>query len=183
MTSRKILMRRAMAPLVIAFVIAGASMAQISKSDAPVEVTAERVEAVRSDGRVVYSGKVVVTQGDSRITSDLLTVVCAREPAVAGQPQDQSCAEIEQMIAEGNVFYTTAAEKIRGDRAEYDYRNDTITMTGDVIMSRGEEGVIRGTRLVYDVAGGRATVTAGSASVLSIFTPVEREEPKSPQQP
>lgn len=174
---------RALAPVALAAVIVGASMAQISNSDVPVEVTAERVEALRSDGRVVYSGNVVVTQGDSRITSDLLTVVCAREPAQAGQPQDQSCAEIEQMIAEGNVYYTTAAEKIRGDRAEYDYRNDTITMTGDVIMSRGEEGVIRGTRLVYNVAEGRATVTAGTSSVLSIFTPVERNEPASPQKP
>lgn len=183
MTSMKSKAVRVLVPAGLAALVVGASMAQISKSDVPVEVTAERVEALRSDGRIVYSGQVVVTQGDSRITSDLLTVVCAREPAAAGQPQDQSCAEIEQMIAEGNVYYTTAEEKIRGDRAEYDYRNDTITMTGDVIMSRGEEGVIRGTRLVYSVAEGRATVTAGTSPVLSIFTPVERDEPANSQKP
>lgn len=183
MTQMKAKALRVLVPPALAVLIVGASMAQISKSDAPVEVTAERVEALRSDGRVVYSGQVVVTQGDSRITSDLLTVVCARELAPSGQTQDQSCAEIEQMIAEGNVYYTTAAEKIRGDRAEYDYRNDTITMTGDVIMSRGEEGVIRGTRLVYNVAEGRATVTAGTSPVLSIFTPVERNDPAVSQKP
>jgi lipopolysaccharide export system protein LptA len=168
--------RHAVGAMLVALALAGAggAYAQIANSDEPVEVTADRVEALRSDGRAVYSGNVNATQGITQIKSDTLTIVCAR-PAGRGQPADNACGEIEQMIAEGNVFYTTPEEKIRGDRAEYDYRSDTITITGDVIMSRGDEGVIRGTRLIYDVAAGRATVTAGGTKVQSIFIPTARD--------
>jgi lipopolysaccharide export system protein LptA len=167
------------AATVAAGMIAGAS-AQIAPVDAPVEVTADRVEAIRSEGRAVYTGNVTAVQGQTQIRSDKLTVICARAETPAGAPADESCLQIEQMIAEGNVFYVTAEERIRGDRAEYDYRSDTITMTGDVILSRGEEAVIRGTKVVYSVAEGRATVTADRKPVVSIFTPVERTEPSPP---
>ena len=48
---------------------------------------------------------------------------------------------------------------IRGDRAEYDYPTDTITVTGMVIMARGKEGVVRGNKVVYQVGPGLVTVT------------------------
>jgi lipopolysaccharide export system protein LptA len=162
----------------------GAASAQISSSNAPVEVTAGRMEALRSEGRAIYTQNVNAVQGDTRIVSDTLTIVCARESAPSSEAAADDCSEIVQMIAEGNVYYTTPRERIRGDRAEYDYRNDTITVTGDVIMSRGTDGVIRGTRLVYSVGEGKATITAGARPVQSIFTPSdENAEPASPARP
>jgi lipopolysaccharide export system protein LptA len=82
---------------------------------------------------------------------------------------------MEQLIAEGNVYYTAPDVKIRGDRAEYDYPSDTITITGDVILSRGAEGVVRGTKVVYKVGEGRSVITAGTNRVTSIFTPAKKD--------
>ena len=148
--------------------------AQIGQSDEPILVEADgSMEFLREEGRLIWSENVRAVQGGTRITSDVMTIVCSRDQ----RPRNttfESCSEIETVIAEGNVIYTTAEERIRGDRSEYDYRTDTITITGNVILSRGTDVVARGPKAVYDVANGRATITSeGSGSVAAIFEPVD----------
>lgn len=162
-----------------ALLLAGPAAAQIGRGDAPVEIKSDQAQYLQNEGRVVYTGVVVATQADSRINTDKLTMICTKVPPAAGE--DAACQEIEQLVAEGNVYYTAPDVKIRGDRAQYDYPTDTITITGDVILSRGTEGVVRGTQVVYKVGEGRTIITAGSNRVTSIFTPASRrDEPAAP---
>jgi lipopolysaccharide export system protein LptA len=44
-----------------------------------------------------------------------------------------------------------------------------VTITGAVILSRGDEGVMRGTKVVYDVGRGTVAVTSDSEPVFGIF--------------
>lgn len=152
------------------------AQAQIGKSDAPVEVTSRQGEYLQNEGRGVYTGDVVATQGDSRITTDKLTVLCARETTAPGATEDASC-EMEKLIAEGRVYYIAPDVRIRGDKAEYDFPSDTITITGDVILSRGEDGVVRGTTVVYTIGEGRTVITAGTKRVVTVFNTAKKEEP------
>lgn len=141
--------------------------AQIGASDEPIQITSTK-DAVysRSQGVFTFSENVRVVQGGSQLTSDSLTVYCARTemPAAA-----ESCDPISRIIAEGQVIYTTPNEKIRGDRAEYDYAADVITITGIVILSRGDEGVMRGTKVIYDVGRGTVAVTSDNEPVFGVF--------------
>ncbi len=150
--------------------------AQIGDSGEPILVEADgSMEFLREEGRLVWSDNVRAVQGGTRITSDLMTIICARS-AAPSRSTFESCSEIETVVAEGNVIYTTPEERIRGDRSEYDYRTDTITITGNVILSRGQDVVAKGPKVVYDVANGRATITSeGTGSVLSIFEPVDSD--------
>jgi lipopolysaccharide export system protein LptA len=145
----------------------GPAAAQIASSDEPIQITSTK-DAVysRSQGVFTFSENVRVVQGGSQLTSDSLTVFCARTeiPAAA-----ESCDPISRIVAEGQVIYTTPNEKIRGDRAEYDYAADVITITGVVILSRGDEGVMRGTKVVYDVSRGTVAVTSDNEPVFGIF--------------
>jgi lipopolysaccharide export system protein LptA len=162
---------------------ASAAHAQIGRGDAAVFVEADNLEYFQEDGRAVYTGNVRATQGEARITTDKLTAVCSRPSAPTGQSaSDQPCEEIRQLVAENNVLYTAPDLKIRGDRAEYDYPTDTITITGDVIMTRGQEAVIRGSRIVYNVGAGLSRMTAGNNRVQSILTPQEKRESSQPAQ-
>ncbi len=145
--------------------------AQIGRSDDPVEVTSRQGEYLQQEGRGVYTGDVVATQGDSRITTDRLTVLCAR--TAAGAVEDNNC-EMEKLIAEGRVFYIAPDVRIRGDRAEYDFPSDTITITGDVILSRGVDGVVRGTNVVYGISTGRTLITAGDKRVTTVFNTAKK---------
>jgi lipopolysaccharide export system protein LptA len=150
---------------------AGAQIA--TDSDAPIEVTAEQsAEYFRTEGKIVYTKNVRATQGETQINSDTLTVICSRDPASSNP---DACADISQIIAQGNVIYATPRERIKGDKAEYDYANEIIVITGNVILSRGDEGVAKGTRLVYDVRQGRATITSGTGPVIAIFNQTRSE--------
>ena len=152
--------------------LAGAANAQIGQSDAPIEITSDRSEYLQNEGRGVYLGNVVATQGENKITTDKLTFICSKSaPASGGSAQ---CDAIEVLIAEGKVFYIAPDVRIRGDRAQYDFPTDTITITGDVILSRGEDGVVRGTNVVYSIGEGRTIITAGKNRVTSVFNTAKK---------
>ena len=156
---------------------ASAAWPQIDRSEAPIEITSGNFEYFQKEGRGVYIGNVVAVQGDSRLTTDKLTAICKRSAAQG------ECEEISVLIAEGNVIYTAPDMTIRGDRGEYDYPSDTITLTGDVISRRGEEGVMKGTKMVYSVAEGRVTLTAQGDRVTGIFNTTKKQPGDRPAQP
>jgi len=176
------LVARLAGALAVATLACGAANAQIGRGDSPVEITSDQAQYLQKEGRVVYTGDVIATQADSRITADKLTMVCTKTAPAAGE--DAACEAMEELIAEGRVYYTAPEVKISGDRAIYNSPNDTITITGDVLLSRGTEGVVRGKQVVYKVAEGRTVITAGSDRVTSIFTPAPRNNtaPATPPQ-
>ncbi len=163
--------------------LAGApAFAQIGQKDAPVEITSEKGEYLQNEGRGVYTGNVVASQGDSRISTDKLTVICSKTPG-AGKGAAPSCDELEVLVAEGNVYYMAPDVRIRGSKAEYDFPSDTITITGDVILSRGEDGVVRGTRVIYSIGEGRTIITAGEKRVITVFNTAKKQPPATPAAP
>ncbi len=170
--------------LAAAIALASPAYSQIGPGSSAVEVEADNLEYFQTDGRAVYTGNVKATQGEAQIFTDKLTAVCSRAAAPAGQSQaEQPCEEIRQLIAEDNVLYTAPDLKIRGDRAEYDYPTDTIVITGDVIMTRGDEAVMRGTRIVYNVGEGVSRMTAGGSRVNTILTPKSDDSGSTPPAP
>jgi lipopolysaccharide export system protein LptA len=168
--------------LLAAGALAPAAHAQVGRGDQPIRITSELTEYLQKEGRTVWRGNVIATQGESRINADRLTMICTSTTA---QPDgQQSCDDIEELIAEGNVLYTTdVCTKIKGDKATYNYPTDTITITGDVISSQCDEVVVRGTQIVYDIGNGAVRYTAGNERVLSIFTPKKRDPAATPGAP
>lgn len=163
-----------------ALLAAPASAQQQTPSDTPINISAKASEYLQKEGRGVYTGDVIVTRGNARITTDKLTLVCTKPPP--GQTSNE-CEDVEQIVAEGNVLYTAPDVKIRGDKAVYAYGAGVITITGDVISSRGDEGVVRGTEVVYNVDEGKVRITAGNSRVLSIITPKKKDGAAQPATP
>lgn len=163
---------------VAAALASGAASAQLGQNKEPIGVTSDNLEAMRAEGRVIYKGNVEAVQGNARMKADKLTIIC--NMGVAGAAKDE-CGEIRQMIAESNVYYITAEERITGERAEYDYTTDTITVTGNVIMVRGDDAVINGPKLIYEVEKGVARMSGDKGSrVTSIFTPADKKPAATP---
>jgi hypothetical protein len=68
--------------------------------------------------------------------------------------------------------------------AVYDLNRDTVTMTGDVVLTRGES-VVRGDKLVINTVTGLATLDStaqgrGSKRVRGVFYPEERAQAPTP---
>lgn len=170
----------AAAALGAACAMAAPASAQVSGQGGPIEISADNLEALTNDGRYIWTGNVDAIQANSRLRTTKLTMNCDRGQvpanATAAERAGQACREIRNFVAEGQVFYITPDERMRADRAEYDYTSDVITLTGDVILTRGDEGAIRGRRLVYEVSAGRATMTGdpaasgGSGRVIGQFS-------------
>ena len=93
-------------------------------------------EVSRTPTALSLRGRAELTQGDNRIRADRV------EAAV----NDGTLTRVE---ATGDVYFVTPEQTIRGDRAVYTPANDTIVLTGDVILTQGEN-VMTGARLTYN---------------------------------
>ena len=93
-------------------------------------------EVSRTPTTLSLRGRAELTQGDSRIRAD----------RVEGTISNGDLTRVE---ATGDVYFVTPEQTIRGDRAVYTPANDTIVLTGDVILTQGEN-VMTGGRLTYN---------------------------------
>ena len=118
----------------------------------PIEIEADSLEVEQATRLAVFAGNVNALQGQLRLSADKLQV------HYSGDGDTQ--AEISRIDAEGQVFFSTLRETAQGDQGTYDVENGIITLTGAVVLTRGDD-IIRGRRVVLDLKTGRSTVDAG----------------------
>jgi lipopolysaccharide export system protein LptA len=157
---------------------AGSSSAQIApSSDAPVDVTADRLEAINEECRAIWSGSAEAVQDQSRLRANTITLINAK---TAGH-----CGVLDRMEAVGEVFYVTPQQTVRSDAAIYSAANDTIVMSGQVVVAQGTN-VLRGDRLSIVVKTGKATMETGAKGrgkpgrVRGVFYPNKSSTPAAP---
>ena len=168
----------------LALLAASGARAQIeTKSNAPIDITADENEVQNAKCFAVWRGAVEALQGDTRLRSDTLTVYQA--PKGADANGQQVCGAIQKIVAEGHVYYVTPDQHARGDHAVYTAADDQIVLTGDVIVVRGDD-VARGDRLIIKVSAKQLTLqsdsTGASASkrVRGVFYPDKTTGQSSP---
>ncbi len=130
--------------------------AQSFQGGQPIMWGADQVS--RTPTALSLRGRAELTQGDSRIRAD----------RVEGVINNGTLNRVE---ATGNVYFVTPDQTIRGDSAVYTPANDTIVLTGDVILTQGEN-VMTGGRLTYNTRTEAAEMDgAGSGRVQGVFYP------------
>jgi lipopolysaccharide export system protein LptA len=156
----------------------------------PVNIEAERLEVRDKDKTAVFSGKVVVTQGDTNMRCKTLTVFYVGQPGKddAAKPVAKGPAGAEQKIkkleAHGDVVVTQNDQIATGDDALFDMDTNIVTMTGKVVLTQGQN-VLRGSKLVVDMTSGYSRVESGAANggrVQGLFVP-SGGSPTSPAKP
>jgi lipopolysaccharide export system protein LptA len=123
-------------------------------SNAPVDVSADRIEVQDRADRAMFSGNVHVVQGDLTLDTIRLTVAYSS----AGKIQ------IRRLDAAGGVTVKSPSETARGDFGVYDLDRKLITLVGAVRLDRANSNVL-GSRLVIDLTSGRAVMDGGAAGV------------------
>ena len=163
--------------LLMAPAIASAQALKNHNSNAPVDVSADRIEVQDRANRAVFAGNVHVEQAGMTLDSARLTVAYVN--AAGGNP------DIQRLDATGGVTVKKADQIARGNSAIYDLNRRIITMLGAVTLNQGGN-VIRGGRLVIDLNSGRsvvdgaaaggATVTGQGGRVTGRFTVPQRNQ-------
>tara|TARA_R110000744_G_scaffold125730_6_gene231570 strand:- start:57598 stop:58140 length:543 start_codon:yes stop_codon:yes gene_type:complete len=148
-----------------------AAHAQIGDSSQPLDTIADRIENLDDEGRTILSGHVDITQGDRRLMADRVELVWT-------QPEDGSRGDIERVIATGQVRYFSPFQNATGDLGVYEMGPDTITLTGDVVITQGEN-VITTTRFVSNLTSGNSNFgeEGDGAPVRAVIYPRRSETP------
>jgi len=106
-------------------------------------------------------GRAEVIQGQNRLRAD----------AINGSGVNSG---IERIEASGNVYFVTPEQTIRGDRAVYTPGDNLVVITGDVIVTQGQN-VMTGGRLTYNTETQAVTMAGGSGSnggrIRGVFYP------------
>jgi lipopolysaccharide export system protein LptA len=149
-------------------VAAALAHAQLSQNKGPIDASADVVTVRDSEHLAIYKGRVEVLQDQDRLRTDLLNIYYKQAPKPAGASSAPAsnapgANEIDHMEAIGNVYLVAPTYVAKGDKAVYTASDDTIVVTGDVVLTRGED-VGRGSRLVINVATGNSTLEGGGAS-------------------
>jgi len=161
--------------------LAGPAAAQLSPDGGPIQIEAGQAEILDQSKRVVYTNNVDVVQGNARLQSDVLTVNFAGSETGGAGGIGGGFGAISNMQADGNVHYVTDELKARGNNAVYTASNDTVFMTGNVILARGED-IATGECLTLQISEGRSTLgcnddasSEGTGRVRIQINPTERE--------
>jgi lipopolysaccharide export system protein LptA len=186
----------------VAALAAGAAHAQLSSNPnkGPIDISADSVDVRDPQHLVIYKGRVEALQDQDRLRTDLLNIYYKQAPKPAGAPKPSASAPasnaggadfgaIDHMEAIGNVYFVTPQQVAKGDKAVYTADNDTIVVTGDVVLTQGEN-VGRGSRLVINLATGNSTLEGGGDGpsgrprtvVYPKQTPQQASKPAAPQQ-
>jgi lipopolysaccharide export system protein LptA len=137
----------------------GVSALKGHNTNAPVDVTSDRIEVQDRTDRAVFTGNVHATQADLILDTQRLTV------AYSGG-QGNTGLQINRLDAAGGVVVHTASEIAKGDLGIYDLDRKLITLIGNVQLNR-ENNQVNGSRLVIDLNSGQAVIDGGPPGVNS----------------
>ena len=123
-------------------------------SDAPIDLTADRLEVQDRADRAMFSGNVKVRQDELTLDTSRLTVAYSSSGGV----------QIKRLDASGGVTVRSPSETARGSFGIYDLDRKLITLVGNVVLER-QGSQLSGQRLVIDLDSGRAVIDGGPAGV------------------
>lgn len=163
----------------------GASLLPGGNSKDPVSIEADKLVYFEKDLKAIYSGNVVVIQGDTKLTCSVMTILMEKSdaapaaggspskppetaPSALNQPAGQAPAagqssRVRHMDCAGPVTVLSKTQTATGDSGIYDKPQNKVWLIGHVTLSDGGN-VTKGDKLIYDLLTGQATVeTSGSA--------------------
>ena len=123
-------------------------------SGAPVEVTADALEVDQAAGTAVFTGDVVIAQGDLRLSAPQVEVTYGEESG-----------DITRMQASGGVTFVTASEAAEAQTADYDLASGLLTLEGDVLLTQGASA-LSANRMVVNLETGTAQMTGRVSTVF-----------------
>jgi lipopolysaccharide export system protein LptA len=154
-----------------------------TNSKEPVSVDADKLVYFDKERKAIYTGNVVVIQGDTKMTCSAMTVFLDRSPAQetgeTAEAQGPSAnSGIKRIEAAGPVTVVSKTQVATSDNATYDKVENKVQLIGNVTLSDGQN-VTKGDRLTYNLKTSQATVdtSAKSGRVHGQFIPNSSASP------
>jgi lipopolysaccharide export system protein LptA len=142
----------------------GAGGFELNKKD-PIYITSDWMEVDQKKNTITYKGRVVMVQAEMTMRSEALTA-----------HYDPEMKRMGQIIAEGKVNATQGDRVATGEKAVFDDKAKTVTLTGNPIMRQGNNQV-SGTKVIYFMEQDRAVAEGdGKIRVQATIFPDELQK-------
>lgn len=142
--------------------------------DQPVHIEAATLEVRDKDKVATFSGNVRVKQGDTGMRCKTLVVFYEQDETdgaagdkgkapektktmQAATPGPGGQQKIKRLEARGGVVVTQKEQTATGELGIFDMKNQSVTLTGNVTMTQGQN-VLKGDKLVVDLNTGVSRV-------------------------
>ncbi|MEO0485556.1 MAG: lipopolysaccharide transport periplasmic protein LptA [Pseudomonadota bacterium] len=122
-------------------------------ANAPLEMSADAMAIDQEAGTAMMTGNVIIIQGQLRLTAPKISVSYG------------DGGEVQDILAEGGVTFVTAAEEVEAQTARYRPTDDSMVLTGDVLLVQGPSAVSAET-MVINLASGTAQLEGRVRTVL-----------------
>lgn len=124
----------------------------------PVEVTADSLSVSQQDGTAIFTGNVVIIQGEMRLAAPRVLVVYAE--ATEGQE-----ARIARLEATGGVTLVSGPDAAEADRADYNVDDGQVVMKGNVLLTQGSSA-LTSDQMQVDLENGTAQMDGRVKTIL-----------------
>jgi LPS export ABC transporter protein LptC len=169
------------------------TVSMFGQSNAPLDVTSQRLDVNDLQKTAIFSGNVRAVQGESVMETPELTVGYASDapPGAAPQPAGSAltgaAGKVKDIIAQGPVVMTRGTtDRVTSDRADFDAQAETGVLTGNVVMTSGVERRATGDRVDLDqrnervvLSGREVVVTQGKNEMRGQRLAVDRKGGKT----
>jgi lipopolysaccharide export system protein LptA len=136
------------------------------KASDMVDIEADRLDVNSKDGTAIFKGKAKATKPDLTVKGNTLTLA-----------YDQKTRKVTLLTAEGNVDIVWKDKEATCSKAVYNLVDDIMVLTGDVLITRGQERITgqkvtvdkkRDTQVV-EGSGGRVKVRVNAGESKGIM--------------
>ncbi len=122
----------------------------------PVQVSADQLAVNNADGSAVFSGNVVVTQGEMKLAASEVKVTYGTEQN-----------DIKELVASGGVTVTNLGDAAEAQEAVYTIDSGVIVLSGDVLLTQGPSAMA-GQKLTINLKDGTGVM---DGRVTTTFVP------------
>jgi lipopolysaccharide export system protein LptA len=133
----------------------------------PINIAAAKLDYFDKEQKLVYTGNVVATQGESKLQARTLVLFLTPKDAAAQAGVPSSSSQIRRIEAAGPVTIVSKDQIGTGDSGVYEKSENKVYLIGNVTLTQGPN-VSKGDQLSYDLNTNRAAVTG---RVRSMFLP------------
>ncbi len=120
----------------------------------PVEVTSDDLSVDQATGTAIFTGNVVIGQGEMRLSAARVLVIYRAE--------QQGIARLE---ATGGVTLVSGPDAAESDRADYNIDDGTIVMTGSVLLAQGPSA-LSADKMTVRLSDGTARMSGRVKTIL-----------------
>jgi lipopolysaccharide export system protein LptA len=145
---------------------------QVMKSDSPIHITADRMEAKQEDRTIIFEGHVLVQQDDLTLTGNKLKVA-----ALAGEMSSDVAAtdKIDYIEVEGNVKVTQKDRMATAEKAIYFQKEQKIVLHGRPVVTKGQDRIEGNLITIYLKQGKSIVESGGGSQVQAVLFPGKKE--------